>query len=208
MIMSPALTLCPSRTWIARTTPVSNGWIILVRPLGMILPGAVATISVVPSAAHPNATQNSTMIVTPTIRRVGDGGVSTISNAAGRKASSSSRRRTGACGNGMIFLTDVMDSSLQIVEFRITTVTADQLIMVPSSTMRPRSMVMMRSAVAHGRQTVGNDEHGSAAGDLLHVLLDYPLALIIERTRGLVKNQNARIGDEGASDRNALALPP
>ena len=37
---SPALTLCPSRTWMARTTPVSNGWMILVRPVGMILPGA------------------------------------------------------------------------------------------------------------------------------------------------------------------------
>ena len=41
-----------------------------------------------PSDAQPSATQNSAMIVTPTIRRVGDGGVSVISNAAGRKASS------------------------------------------------------------------------------------------------------------------------
>ena len=32
-------------------------------------------------------------------------------------------------GNGIIFLADVMDFSLQIVEFRIATVAADQLIM-------------------------------------------------------------------------------
>ena len=31
--VSPALTICPSWTWMARTTPVSNGWITLVRPL-------------------------------------------------------------------------------------------------------------------------------------------------------------------------------
>ena len=33
------LDLWPSRTWIARTTPVSNGWMTLVRPVGTILPG-------------------------------------------------------------------------------------------------------------------------------------------------------------------------
>src|SRR6202040_3124432 len=98
------------RTWIARTTPVSNGWITLVRSLGTILPGAVATMSTVPSDAHSTARQNNTMIAAPIAWPIGDGGVSVISSAAGRKASSYSRRRTGAWGKGMIFLADVMDS--------------------------------------------------------------------------------------------------
>ena len=89
---SPALTLWPSCTWMARTTPVSNGWMILVRPLGTILPGAEATMSIVPDQAQASAAQNSTMMVAPIARPIGDGGVSTISSAAGRKASSSPRR--------------------------------------------------------------------------------------------------------------------
>jgi hypothetical protein len=38
--------------------------------------------------AHASVKQKRAMIITPTIRRVGDGGVSVISNAAGRKVSS------------------------------------------------------------------------------------------------------------------------
>src|SRR5215471_18065590 len=55
---SPALTLCPSRTWIARTTPVSNGWMTLLRPLGMIFPVADATMSILPNVAQASARQN------------------------------------------------------------------------------------------------------------------------------------------------------
>ena len=57
------LDLWPSRTWIALTTPVSNGWISLVRPLGTILPGAVATMSTLPSDAQTSATQKTAMMV-------------------------------------------------------------------------------------------------------------------------------------------------
>ena len=41
-----------------RTTPVSNGWITLVRPLGTIFPVADATMSIVPAEAQISATQN------------------------------------------------------------------------------------------------------------------------------------------------------
>ena len=76
---------------MARTTPVSNGWMILVRPLGTIFPVAEATMSIVPNHAQTSATQNTAMMVAPIARPIGDGGVSTISSAAGRNASSSSR---------------------------------------------------------------------------------------------------------------------
>src|SRR5258708_541377 len=76
-------------------TPVSNGWIVFVRLLGMIFPGATATMSISPQQLQPRARQNTVMIVAATARPIGEGGVSTISSAAGRKASSS-RPRVGA----------------------------------------------------------------------------------------------------------------
>ena len=102
---SPACTRWPSCTRIVRTTPVSNGWISLVRPFGMILPGAEATMSTSPNVAQPSARQNATMTVSPISRPNGDGGVSTISSAAGRNASSSRSRRSGRAGNATTLLT-------------------------------------------------------------------------------------------------------
>src|SRR5262245_17972743 len=82
-----------------RTTPVSNGWMTLVRPLGTIFPDADATMSMVPADAQISAAQNNRIMVAPIARRIGDGGVSTISSAAGKNASSSARlpwaRRNG-----------------------------------------------------------------------------------------------------------------
>src|SRR5260221_374131 len=74
-----------------RTTPVSNGWMTLVLPLGTIFPLADATMSIVPHQAHTSPAQNSRMMVAPIARPIGEGGVSTISSAAGRNASSSPR---------------------------------------------------------------------------------------------------------------------
>jgi len=65
----------------------------LVRPLGMIFPGAEAMMSTSPSDAQVKATQNSTMIVKAMALPTGDGGVSTISNAAGKNAARSCRER-------------------------------------------------------------------------------------------------------------------
>src|SRR5215831_6014418 len=63
----------------------------LVRPLGTIRPDAVATISTLLRHAQTRARQNNAMIVPPMAPAIGGGGVSTISSAAGRKASSSLR---------------------------------------------------------------------------------------------------------------------
>ena len=96
---------------MARTTPVSNGWMTLVRLLGMILPVADATMSMVPYHAQASAAENIRMRAKPMARPTGDGGVSTISSAAGRKASSS-----GRLGLTSRRLVDVMDASLQAVQ--------------------------------------------------------------------------------------------
>src|SRR5258708_23874553 len=71
----------------------------LMRPLGLIVPVAAATMSIVPQDAQASDAQNSSARVRAIIRPIGDGGVSTISSAAGRNASSS-RRRACARRNG------------------------------------------------------------------------------------------------------------
>src|SRR5215475_2029578 len=60
----------------------------LLRPVGTILPGAVATISTQPSTAHVNASTKNAIIVPPMARPAGEPGVSMISSAAGRNSRS------------------------------------------------------------------------------------------------------------------------
>ncbi len=59
---------------------------------------------------------------------------------------------------------------------------------------------------ADGGEAMGDDEHGAALRDALHVLLDDPLALIVERAGRLVEDEDARIGHQRAGDGEALAL--
>ena len=137
MSTSPALTACPSSTPMERTTPVSNGWITVVLPLGTIFPGADATMSMVPHHAHTSATQNKSMITAAVARPIGDGGVSTISSAAGRKASSSRRRpgsrRIGTTRRpgltGSMDLARFMDACLQPMQRCIAAADVDQRVM-------------------------------------------------------------------------------
>src|ERR1700674_5655613 len=100
----------------------------LVRPLGMILPDAVATISTWPKVAQASARQNRAMSVTPIAPASGGGGVSTISRAAGRKASSSSVRDAGLCRYATRALADFMDACLQTVQRRVAAAGVDQLV--------------------------------------------------------------------------------
>src|SRR6266508_2462769 len=59
---------------------------------------------------------------------------------------------------------------------------------------------------AHRRQPVSDDEHGAAFGDLLHILLDNPFTLVVKRARGFIEDQDTRVADQCASNRDALAL--
>src|SRR6478736_7801364 len=210
---SPALTACPSCTRMARTTPVSNGWMILVRPLGTIFPVAEATMSIVPHHDQTNATQNSTTIVATITRPIGDGGVSTISSAAGRKASSSRlslMRRNGTTISvrlmGRAPLADFINSSLQPVQRRVTPAGFDQSVV---GTIFHQPAVIERDNPVrrpHRREPMRDDQDRAPPGDLLHVLLDDALAFIVQRTGCLVEDQDAGIRDQGAGNRDALAL--
>ena len=62
-----------------------------MRPLGTILPVAEATMSIVPNQAQTSASAEQRDDGAAIARPIGDGGVSTISSAAGRNASSSRR---------------------------------------------------------------------------------------------------------------------
>src|SRR5579883_36115 len=103
----------------------------LVRPLGTILPGAVATMSTEPNDAHATAAQKIAMIVAPIARPIGEGGVSMISSAAGRKASSWPPRRSGGgLGKGTTVLSaDAMEPRLEEMQLRVPTMRSDQLFM-------------------------------------------------------------------------------
>lgn len=134
--ISPSFTAWPSRTWIARTTPFSNGWIVLVWPVGMILPVAEAIMSIWPRNAHASARQNKAMMLIAIVRPTGDGGVSTISSAAGRKANSSLSRPFPSLGKGTALwrsfrdacLNDFMDTRLQPVKLRVVPTRFDEFV--------------------------------------------------------------------------------
>src|SRR5215831_1315463 len=113
---------------IARTTPVSNGWIIFVRPLGTIRPVAVVTMSTLPKDAQPSARQNNAIIVPLIAPASGGGGVSTISRAAGRKASSSADRNGRLGADGARASANFMDPCLHAIERCVTAPCLDQLV--------------------------------------------------------------------------------
>src|ERR1700733_12552848 len=79
----------------------------------MIFPAAVATISTWPRLAQARANTNKPIRVAPTARPRGDGGVSTISSAAGRNSSSSRSRGLGPAGKGTTFFSAFMKSYLK-----------------------------------------------------------------------------------------------
>src|SRR3990167_2158418 len=62
-------------------------------------------------------------------------------------------------------------------------------------------------ALAHGAQAMGNDKYRTTFADVQHVVLDDAFGFIVEGAGGFVKNQDARVVQQGTGDGNALALP-
>src|SRR6516165_154366 len=96
----------------------------------MILPAADATISTWPKNAHASARQHRAMMLNTIVRPTGDGGVSTISSAAGRNASSCLSRpllvregggafRTFGAALCDVCLAHCMDARLQPMQRRV-----------------------------------------------------------------------------------------
>src|SRR3989449_7459214 len=59
---------------------------------------------------------------------------------------------------------------------------------------------------ANGRKAMGDDERGPAAPQRAQPVLDGGLALRVEAGRGLVEDQDARIGEDRPRNRDPLAL--
>src|SRR5262249_30345799 len=201
---SPILTACPSCTWMARTTPVSNGWISLVRPVGTILPEAVAMMATRPKVAQQITITKNRMMVAAIARPTGEAGVSTISIAAGRN--STCARRVADDDIGRVTTTplrsaDFMETCLEAMQRGIATVRPDQFVDDAAASDGDDAV-----GAADGGEPVGDDQDGAALPDASHVVLDDPLAFIVERARGLIEDQDARVGDECAGNRDALAL--
>src|SRR6516165_6694824 len=104
----------------------------------MIFPGAEATMSTSPSETQAKPRQNTAIIVTAIVRPSGEGGVSTISSAAGRNASSCRSRRAPR-GSTVTFLADgstlvdvsldFMHACLESVQRGVPAAGVDQIIM-------------------------------------------------------------------------------
>jgi hypothetical protein len=106
----------------------------------------------------------------------------------------------------MELLADAMDACLQEVELRVAAVRVEQIVV--AAVLDDAAGLQSDDAVGgpHRRQAVRNDEDGPVRCDLLHVLLNGPLALIVERARRFVEDEDARVGDEGPGYRDALPL--
>src|SRR5579883_189050 len=182
---------------------------IFVRPVGTILPEAVAMMSTWPKYDQAIAAAKNRMIVAPMARPKGEAGVSMISSAAGRN-SSSARRSPSRRGSGIKASERasacLMNPRLNAVEQGVAAAAPDQLVM--AAILDDAAALDGDDAIgrAHGGKAMRDDDHGAALSDAAHILLDDALALIIERARRLVENEDARIGDERAGDRNALTL--
>src|SRR5262249_31669834 len=119
-------------------------------------------------------------------------------------------RRFGPGGSGTTFLAellaDFMDSRLQAMERGVATASPDQIVMAAILDNAARVDGDDPVGAPHGRKPVGDDEDGAALGDLLHVLLTPPLALIIKRARRRVEDQDPGVGDQSTRDRDPLLL--
>ena len=96
---------------------------------------------------------------------------------------------------------------LQLGEPRVEAAARDQAAScVPSSTMRP--LVEHQDAVAgqHGREPVRDHQRGAALHQPLERRLHQRLALGVERRGRLVEQQERRVAQDRARDRDALAL--
>src|SRR5215469_5794750 len=123
----------------------------------MILPCAEAIMSTFPRLAQASAAQNAANSVSAIARPIGEGGVSTISSAAGRKAMPWDGRRRRAAGRAgtpagaRALPDDFMDPRLQAVERGVAPAGADQLVMAAVLDQAPAVQGQNAVAASHRR---------------------------------------------------------
>ncbi len=135
---SPAWTCSPSVTWIALITPVSKGWMTLLRPLGTILPCAAAMMSIVPHDAQAIAKQKTLMMTRAIARPTGEvesrrapappAGMP-IRDCVGERPVAGMGRRDWWISSRLNDGSDRRQATLQPVQRRIPPAGTDQLVM-------------------------------------------------------------------------------
>jgi hypothetical protein len=95
---------------------------------------------------------------------------------------------------------------LHAVQRRIATTFRDQLLVCPILN-KPAS-INGYDAIAspYGRQTVGYDEDRTPLSDALHIVLNDALAFVIQRARGFVEDQDARVSYQRPRNGDTLTL--
>ena len=89
----------------------------------------------------------------------------------------------------MTALDDFMKATrLQAVQGGVVAARADQLAMHPVLDQPSPFNRDDPVGVADGREPVGDNEDRPAAGDMLHIILYNPLAVVIESARRLIEN--------------------
>src|SRR5205814_808324 len=95
---------------------------------------------------------------------------------------------------------------LTVVEPVVKTLAAQQLGMAALLDDLARVHYHDRVCLADGRQPVRDDEARPPASQLRHRLLDQDLGARVDVAGCLVEDQDARVGQKGAGDREQLAL--
>src|SRR5260221_6340530 len=131
-------------------------------------------MSIVPHQAQTSAAQNTNIMLAAIARPTGDGGVSTISSAAVRNASSSARlscaRRNGMTrGMGLADIADsddFMEPRLQPMQRCVAAAGFDERIV--ASVLDQAAVIERDDAVRcpHGREPVRDDQNRSPFGDI------------------------------------------
>ena len=137
-------------------------------------------------------------------RPTGEGGVSVISRAAGRNASSSRPRAFGR--KRTTFSPGFIDPRLNAMQRGVAAAGFDELVV--RSVLGKPAFVDGEDPVgrSHRRKPVRDNQHRSSSGDFAHIRLDDALAFIVESARRFVENENAGIGHKRARDGDPLAL--
>jgi hypothetical protein len=97
---------------------------------------------------------------------------------------------------------------LERVQPRVRAALCEQLVVPP--VLDDAAAVEHQDAVGmlHRGQPVRDHEHGAVLHQALECFLDQPLALGIQRRRGLVQQQDGRVPQQRAGDRQPLRSPP
>src|SRR5258706_554480 len=97
---------------------------------------------------------------------------------------------------------------LQVVEAPVEAVGPQQVVVTAALDDAPLRQHHDEISVLHRGQAVGDDEHGAMLHEALDRLLHQALRFGVERTRRFVEDEERWIAQQGARDRDALALPP